>query len=122
MTSQLASATEGPPQGVGCISEFHMTVTCQSPSSCVDQCLPHRLCPPGMWGHNHTCATGWWLPTGLICHILPCITHTYVSGPNFKEENLSFQCFNSIIYLHLETKLILISQGIILHTDIVTAF
>ena len=50
--------------------------------------------------------------------------HTHVFGPNFQEKkpfcfNFSIQFF---IYFCLETKPMIIFQGIILHTDIVTAF
>ena len=53
--------------------------------------------------------------------------HVHVFGPNFQKKafcfNFLIQLFNSIIYLfiylYFETKLIIIFQGIILHTDIV---
>ena len=45
--------------------------------------------------------------------------HTHVLGPNFQEKKI---CFNFLTYLYLETKPIIIFQGIILYTDIVIAF
>ena len=48
--------------------------------------------------------------------------HTHSFGPNFQEKifcvNFLIQFFN----LYLETKLIIVFQGIILQTDIVIAF
>ena len=48
---------------------------------------------------------------------------THVFGPNFQEKNLLFNFLIQLfIYLYLETKLIIVFQGIILHMDIVIAF
>ena len=56
-------------------------------------------------------------------HILPCIMCTHIFGPNFQEKifcfNFKIQCF---IYLQLETKPIIIFQGISLHMDIIIVF
>ena len=43
--------------------------------------------------------------------------NTHFFGPNFREKNILFQFF-----IYLETKLIIVFQGIILHMDIVIAF
>ena len=48
--------------------------------------------------------------------------HTHVLGPIFQGKTSSFLIFNSFIFLYLETKPIIIFQGIILHTDIIIAF
>ena len=49
--------------------------------------------------------------------------HTHIFGPNFQEKNFGFNFLIQLfIYLYLETKLIIVFQGIILHTDIVIAF
>ena len=50
--------------------------------------------------------------------------HTHVFGPNFQEEKsfaLIFK-FSLFIYLYLETKPIIVFQGITLHTDTIIAF
>ena len=50
---------------------------------------------------------------------------THVFGPNFQGKKKIFR-FNFLIqffiYLYLETKPIIIFQGIVMHTDIVIAF
>ena len=48
--------------------------------------------------------------------------HTHIFGPNFQEKKAFILSFNSIIYLCLETKLIIVFQGIILHVDNITVF
>ena len=60
------------------------------------------------------------VPHFVVYNVLPC---THVLGPNFQEKIF---CFNFLIplliYLYLETKPVIIFQGIILHTDIVIVF
>ena len=53
--------------------------------------------------------------------ILLCITHTHIFGPNSWEKSFNF-LFQFFIYLYLETKPIIVLQGIILHLDIIIAF
>ena len=65
-----------------------------------------------------------------IYHILLCIMHTHIFGADFQGGNLSFKFLNSVIYLfiylfiylYLETKPMIIFQGIILCTDVAVAF
>ena len=54
--------------------------------------------------------------------MLLCIMHTHILGPNFQGKKSFVLIFNSIFCLYLETKLIVISQGIILYTDIIIGF
>ena len=53
--------------------------------------------------------------------ISPCRTPTHDFGPNFQEKK-PFILIQFFIYLCLETKPIIIFQGIILHADIILAF
>ena len=55
---------------------------------------------------------------------LLCIMRTHVLGPNLQEKKIFHFNFliRLFIYLYLETKLIIVFQGIILHTDVVIAF
>ena len=50
---------------------------------------------------------------------------THIFAPNFQEKKKNF-CFNFLIqlfiYLYLETKPIIVFQGIILRTNIIIAF
>ena len=55
-------------------------------------------------------------------NVLLCIMHTHISGPNFQEKIFPFNFLIQFTYLYLETKLIIIFQFIILHSDIITAF
>ena len=48
---------------------------------------------------------------------------THISGPNFQGEKIFFNVLIQLfIYLYLETKPIIVFQGIILHMDIVIVF
>ena len=48
--------------------------------------------------------------------------HSHVSGPDFQENIFHFNFLvQFFIHLYLETKLIIVLQGIILHMDIVIA-
>ena len=58
----------------------------------------------------------------LIYRILPYIMHTHIFGPNFQEKKKSFNFLIQFLYLYLETKPIIVFQGIILHMDIIIAF
>ena len=60
--------------------------------------------------------------TLMTYHILPSVMCTHAFVPNFQEKKSFILVFNSIIYLYLETKLIIIFQGIILHMDIIIYF
>ena len=60
----------------------------------------------------------------MVCRVyaLPCMMHTHVFGPNFQEKKSVSFLIQFIMCLYLETKLMIIFQGIILHTDIIIAF
>ena len=71
---------------------------------------------------------------GRDCHIhfciaytkhsaLPCRMHTHIFGPIFQEKIFHFDSLIQLfIYLYLETKWIIVFQGISLYTDIIIAF
>ena len=55
--------------------------------------------------------------------ILPCIMRSHIFGPTFKKKIFRFNFLIQLfIYLYLQTKPIIIFQGIILHVDIIVAF
>ena len=55
--------------------------------------------------------------------VLLCIMHSHVFGPNFQEKIFHFNILIQVfIYLYIETKLIMVFQGIILYMDIIVAF
>ena len=64
------------------------------------------------------------IPYFAVYNALPWTICTHVFGPNFQEKKSFFFYFliQLFIYVYLETKPMIIFQGIILHMDIITAF